>query len=178
MEAQKGHEVLLEALARPELRQVPLLFYLAGEGPLLEAHKALANRLGLGSRVVFGGFRRDVPRLYKGADAFLLSSHWESLPLSIREAMVAGLPVVSTNVAGVPEAVEHEGSGLLVPPGDSAALALAIAGLAGSAELRERMARRGREISDGKFNYDRWISATAETMNAIAEAFASRAKAS
>lgn len=171
MEAQKGHEVLLEALGRPELQRLPLLFYLAGDGPLLAQNRALAEHLGVASKVVFGGFRRDLPKLYKGADVFLLSSHWESLPLSIREGMVAGLPVISTNVAGIPEAVEHGRSGLLVPPADPSALASAIAALASDPELRRRMGQRGRELAEEKFNYDRWIQATAETMASVAAQF-------
>lgn len=171
MDAQKGHEVLFEALAKAQVNTLPLLVFLAGDGPLLSQHRKTVGRLGLQSKVVFGGFRRDLPKLYKGADVFLLSSHWESLPLSIREGMVAGLPVISTNVAGIPEAVEHNRSGLLVPPGDPAALAGAIAKLASEPSLRRSMGQRGKEISEERFNYQSWVSSTVSTMSAIRDRF-------
>jgi glycosyltransferase involved in cell wall biosynthesis len=173
MEPQKGHEVLLQALAMPELPRLPIMCYLAGEGSLLERNKALAEQLEVASKVCFGGFRRDMPRLYKGADIFLLSSRYESLPLSIREGMVAGLPVISTNVSGVAEAVEDGESGILVPSGDAKALAQAIVRLTLDKDLRAKMGQRGVEISHGKFNYDSWISGTIRTMEAIRERFKS-----
>ena len=167
MEPQKGHEVLFRALVGPKVRGLPLLFYLAGDGPLLDRHKKAVEELGLQSKVVFGGFRRDLPKLYKGADVFLLSSHWESLPLSIREGMVAGLPVISSNVAGIPEAVEDGRSGLLVPRRNPNALAAAIAKLASDPALRLSMGQRGKEISSERFDYERWIASTVSTMAAV-----------
>lgn len=171
--AEKGHEVLLHAIARHEVADLPLLFYLAGDGPLLAEHRRLAERLGVASKVVFGGFRRDLPRLYKGADIFLLSSHYESLPLSIREGMAASLPVISTSVGGVAEAVVDGWNGILVRPADPLALASAISTLAADPELRRVMGQRGHERGDEKFNFDEWIRATAETMATVAAQFAS-----
>lgn len=171
MEAQKGHEVLFQALADPRLNGVSLLFFLAGDGPLLDHNKKIVEELGIQSKVVFGGFRRDLPKLYKGADVFLLSSHWESLPLSIREGMVAGLPIISTDVAGIPEAVEHGRSGLLVPPRNPNALAAAIVKLASTPALRRSMGKRGQEISAERFDYGKWITGTVSTMAAIKDRF-------
>jgi glycosyltransferase involved in cell wall biosynthesis len=167
MTAEKRHDLLLDALSRPEVRELPIRFCLAGDGPLLEQHKARARELGLQDRVSFLGFRRDVPRLYRAADVFLLCSSAESLPLSIREGMGASLPVIATNVGGIPEAVEDQGSGILVPSGDAPALAQAIRTMAASPELRNRMGRRGNEIYQAKFDYDHWIRRTIEVMSEI-----------
>jgi len=168
---EKNHVVLLQALARPDERRLPALFYLAGDGPLEEQVRAEVARLGLADSVIFGGFRRDLPALYKAADVFLLCSQYESLPLSIREGMVAGLPVLSTNVGGVAEAVEDGASGILVPPGDADALAAAIVRMASDAPLRAAMGRRGHEIHREKFDYDNWISRTVEVMGGVRDAF-------
>lgn len=169
MSQEKNHRLLFAALAREELRAFDgrILCYLAGDGPLLEQNQALVAEAHLSDRVVFGGFRRDVPALLRGADAFLLCSHYESLPLSIREGMEASLPVVSTDVGGISEAVEDGRSGLLVPPNDPQALAAAMVRLAGDAAMREAMGRRGRELCSEKFGYDNWIAKTVELMDQV-----------
>jgi glycosyltransferase involved in cell wall biosynthesis len=171
MSPEKRHDLLLAALARPETKDLPILCYLAGDGPTLDAMKQMAARLGVANRVVFAGFRRDMPRLYKAADVYLLCSRYESLPLSIREAMRASLPVLSTNVGGIAEAVVGGRSGLLVPPNDSAALAAAIARLASDAALRAALGRHGREINQRKFDYAQWVSRTIEVMSAVRDTF-------
>lgn len=174
MSTEKSHDVLLRALAQPNVRPLPVLCYLAGEGPTLESVKALAGKLEVADKVVFGGFRRDVPRLYKAADVFLLCSSRESLPLSIREGMAAGLPVLSTDVGGIVEAVEDGRSGILIPPGDPLALAAAIARLAGDAVMRRRMGQRGLEIHRRKFDYGRWIERTVEVMTQVRQEYMQR----
>ncbi len=173
MSREKNHRLLFKALSDEKLRAFDgrIVCYLAGDGPLLEANKALARDMGVAGMVTFGGFRRDVPALLRGADAYLLCSIYESLPLSIREAMGAALPVISTNVGGIAEAVEDGQSGLLVPPGDSVALAAAMAKLANNPELRGAMGRRGREVSEEKFGYDNWIRRTVEVMGEVRREF-------
>ncbi len=175
MSPEKGHDVLLEALARAEAPRDGVLFFLAGDGPLLEAHRRAVRRAGLQDRVRFGGFRRDLPALYKAADVFLMCSRYESLPLSIREGMTASLPVLATDVGGIGEAVDHGDSGLLVPPEDPAALAEALAALARDADLRRRLGARGRRIIDERFHYEAWIRDTADLFDTLrARALAER----
>ncbi len=174
MSWEKQHSLLFEAVSRPEVRGSRARFYLAGDGPLLEENKTAVERLGLNDRVTFGGFRRDLPRLYKAADAFLLCSRYESLPLSIREGMGAALPVIATDVGGISEAVEDGQSGFLVPPGDAAALADAIVRLAADPALRRNLGRRGQEIYRTRFDYDHWIRRTIEVMSAVREEFIQR----
>ena len=110
---------------------------------------------------------------------FLLCSRRESLPLSIREGMGASLPVLSTNVGGIAEAVEDGASGILVQPDDPDALAGAIVLMASDADMRKQMGRRGQEINRQKFDYDNWIAKTAELMGGIRrEMLAGRTRAS
>jgi len=122
---QKRQDVLLRAwtAVRP-----PAVLLLAGDGPNRAAIEQLRDELGLGDRVRVLGTRTDMPRLLAAADVCTLSSDWEGLPVALLEAMAAGRPVVATAVDGVVEALGH-GGGLMVPPGDPAALGAALDGL-------------------------------------------------
>jgi glycosyltransferase involved in cell wall biosynthesis len=136
---QKSLDVALEAVAA-----VPgVTLAIAGDGPDRTALEQRARELGLGGRARFlGSVPRDgVLRLFRAADAALLSSSWENFPHTVVEALAVGTPVVSTAVGGVPEVVTDGENGLLVPPGDPAALAAAVVRLFGDTALRERLAR-------------------------------------
>lgn len=130
------------SLPEPLRRRTRLL--LAGDA---EAEAlARARALGVAERVEFLGWldpaRRDA--LLAEADVFALPSHNEALPMSLLEAMAAALPVVTTPVGGIPEIVEHDRTGLMVPPGDVPALAAALERLLVSAELRRSLGLAGR----------------------------------
>lgn len=157
-EEQKDHPTLLEALAR--LTHRPWTLDLVGEGPRQEAMEARARELGLEGRVRFLGYRDDVAELLAAAQVFVLASWWEGLPLSILEAMRAGLPVVASGVSGVPEAVSDGETGRVVPPGRPEALAGALEELLESAALRARMGRAGRERYEDEFTFRRMFEDT------------------
>ena len=112
--------------------------------PRPAAVESEVRRLGLESVVRLAGERDDVGELLAGADLFVLSSRSEGLPLSILEAMAAGLPVVASSVGGVPELVVEGETGLLVPPGDPHALAAAMERLLDDPALRRRLGAAGR----------------------------------
>ena len=153
---QKGHRFLFEALARtPALSAVRLI--VVGGGELGEPLARLAGELGIGSRGHFVGPRRDLGNLLAAMDVFVMPSLWEGLPLSLVLAMGASLPVVATRVAGIPEVVEDGRTGLLVPPGDAAALGAALARLFGSADLRARFGRDARALVVPRFNVERYV---------------------
>ena len=136
---EKDYPGLLRA-ARIALGQEPALVMLAvGQGPLADEVRALHDELDLGERFKLLGYRSDVPDLLVASDFFVLGSAFEGLPVSIMEAMAAGLPVAATAVGGVPEAVLDGETGLLVSPHDPAALAQAIVALAKDPGLRQRM---------------------------------------
>ena len=141
---QKNHRLLLQAFAQAAPQLPDALLLLVGPPDRLdpayaESLKVLAQELGLGQRVRFLGSRADVPDILRASDVFVLSSDYEGNPLSVLEAMAAGLPVVSTAVGGVPELVQHGATGLLVPAGDAHALAEAMAQLGCNAPLRAAM---------------------------------------
>jgi glycosyltransferase involved in cell wall biosynthesis len=119
-------------------------FVLVGDGPLRPELERQAIDLGLAGRVVFLGYRRDIPALLAGADVIVLPSLHEGLPLAVLEALAVGRPVVATAVDGTAELIDHESTGLLVRPGNPAELAEAIIRVLNDASLRERLGRHGR----------------------------------
>ncbi|MTJ12918.1 glycosyltransferase family 4 protein [Anabaena sp. UHCC 0187] len=155
---QKDHSTLLQAIA--QLQNPCIHLDLVGSGSSLESCKALANSLGITEQVSFLGDRRDVPDLLAQSQIFILSTHYEGLPISILEAMRAGLPVVATNVNGIPEEVENGKTGLLVPPKDIDALAKALQTLIESPELRQQMGEAGRQKFEQEFTVERMINET------------------
>ncbi|MEU3165460.1 glycosyltransferase [Streptosporangium sp. NPDC006930] len=144
--AQKNHELLVEAAARVGERDPRPLFLLAGSGPL---HARVARRveaLGLGN-VRLLGHVPDAGRLIASSDLLVLSSSYEGLPVVVMEALAAGVPVVSTAVGGVPHLIEDQRNGLLVKPGDPAALAEGIL-RATQPEIHARLREGTRESAE------------------------------
>jgi glycosyltransferase involved in cell wall biosynthesis len=138
MTAPKALGVALEAVAQvPEVDLV-----LAGDGDERAVLEARAHELGLDGRVRFLGSlpRAEVLALFRRADAALLSSAWENFPHTLVEALAVGTPAIATDVGGVAEIVTDGENGLLVPPGDPAALAEAIRRFLADGELRARLA--------------------------------------
>lgn len=134
---QKDHILLLEAL-KGITGDWRLL--LAGHGPTRGSVEKRARELGLASRIEFLGERRDIHELLTESDLFILPSKWEGFPVSILEAMRAGLPVIATATGGVAEAVTHGVNGYLVYPGDVAALRMRLQQLI---SFPARLARMG-----------------------------------
>ena len=122
MEAPKDYANLVRAVAQTRNG----LFLVAGDGPLRKQVEQLAADLRVLDRIRFLGIRRDVPRLMAAADAYVMSSAWEGLPMVLLEASASGLPIVATNVGGNSAVVRDGISGYLVPPCDAPALANAI----------------------------------------------------
>lgn len=151
----KDHATALRALRRLADRAPEARLVLVGEGPEESTIRALIAELGLEDRVRALGLRKDVPRLLAAADVALLTSVSEGIPLTLIEAMAAGLPVVSTNVGGVAEVVVDRLTGLLAPSGDDDALAEAVASLADAPEARRRMGALGRERAHELFSDSR-----------------------
>jgi len=147
LNAQKGHRFLIDAAAPLCRRQGDLRVLIVGDGDLMEDLRGHAAELGVADRVVFTGHRTDVPDLLAALDVFCISSLYEGTPLALFEAMAAGRAVVSTAVDGCREVLEDGVTGLLVPPGDDAALGAALDRVLGDAGLREALGRRAFEAS-------------------------------
>lgn len=154
---QKGHRILLDALARPDLAHAHLL--VVGDGPLREALERQALNLGLSARVRFVGARRDLGNILAATDVFVMPSFWEGLPLAMVLAMGAGLPVVATRVAGIPEVVQDGVTGLLVPPGDSSELGAALSRVVNNDTTRVLLGQAARTFVRPRFGVDGYVNA-------------------
>jgi glycosyltransferase involved in cell wall biosynthesis len=153
----KGQRDLIAAL--PLLTRDDVTLLLAGEdlessGGYRSGLERQARELGVGGRVRFLGRRDDVPALLAAADALVLPSSAEGLPLVVLEAMAGGVPVIATSVGGTPEAVLDGETGLLVPPRDVPALARAVDALLGDPERAGRLGEAGRLRVREKFDAD------------------------
>ena len=151
--SRKGQRFFLQAMADIVKKHEDVRYLVVGGGPLGDALKAQAESLGIGCNVVFTGERGDVPDLLRISDIFVLpSSIVEGLPVSVIEAMAAGLPVVATKVGGVHEVVEDGMTGILVPPEDPGAIAKAVLSLLADRDKAGRMGDEGREVFLEKFS--------------------------
>ena len=150
----KGLVHLLRALRllRDALPEAPLLV-LAGDGPERANLEQEADRLGLRESVRFLGVRRDIPDLLRSLDVLVIPSLWEGIPATLLEAMAAGVPTVASNVGGIPEVVTHGRTGLLVPPGDPAALSEAVLRLMQDDGLARRIASDARALVHDRFSF-------------------------
>lgn len=149
---QKALNVLVDAAAELVETFPRLRVLVAGEGSERLRLEAQIARLGLRETVLLLGRRTDVPEVLASLDVAVCSSWFEGTPLSVLEYMEAGLPVVSTRVGGVPDLIEEGANGLLVQPGDPAALASAIGELLADRARASQMGRRGRERRRREFD--------------------------
>jgi glycosyltransferase involved in cell wall biosynthesis len=156
--AQKDHPTLLRALAG--LRHLAWELDLIGEGPLMREMETLATSLEIHDRVRFLGQRLDVDQILAGAQVSLLVTNWEGFPLSILEAMRAGLPVIASSVAGIGEAVTDGETGYLVPRGDVDCLRERIERLLTDPGLRLRLGRGGRARYERHFTLEHFVART------------------
>ena len=136
---QKDYPTLRRAARIVLDRTSDVTFLAVGQGPLQDAIAQLHQELGLGKGFRLLGYRADVPEILAGSDAFVLASKYEGYPIAVMEALTIGLPVVSTDVGGVPETVAEGVEGFLVPSGDPEALAAALLRMVSDPATRARM---------------------------------------
>ena len=152
--AVKGVPILLEAVAQLRPRFPALRLTLIGDGPDRAALEAQAAHLGLTDITDFLGYRSqdEVAQMLATTDVFTLPSFAEGVPVVLMEALASGVPVVTTQIAGVPELVVQGGNGRLVPPGDGAALQKEIAALLNDPAARQSLGAAGRDRVRQEFN--------------------------
>jgi glycosyltransferase involved in cell wall biosynthesis len=159
LRAEKGHDVLIEAIAALGPAASGLDVQFAGDGPCRPALERLVEERGLGERIRFLGERHDLPRLLEEADLFILPSRTEAFPNSVMEAMAAGLPVIASGVGGILELVDDGVSGVLVPADEPAALARAITDVIGDPVRAAAMGRTAQEMVRARFSTQQMVSA-------------------
>lgn len=157
---QKGVDVLLDAWpavlqAHPDARLL-----IVGAGPDRSALEAQATKLGIKQSARFTGWVEGAARLMPACDAITVPSRWEGFGLVTLEAMGCKLPVIASRTSALPEIVAHEETGLLVPPGEPAALADAINRLIGDSALAQRLGGAGYKRLVAEFSVDKMVCAT------------------
>jgi len=164
----KGQKYLIDAMPIV-LREVPdAHLVIFGEGDLRAPLEKQIKQLSLGKRALLPGFREDVMSLMKSADLFVMSSVTEGLGSAVLDAMAMGHAVVGTKAGGIPEAVIHEETGLLVEPADPKALAAAIVRMLKDADLRKQFGEAGRARVTEHFGVDRLVEGTLDVYRKVA----------
>jgi glycosyltransferase involved in cell wall biosynthesis len=162
----KGFDVLLDAAE--ELREM-VHVYIAGDGPLEERIETEIEDRGLGDAVSLLGFRRDIPAVLAASDILVLPSYREGMPRVVTEAMATGLPVVATNIAGIPDQVVDGETGYLIPTGDARALAERVRRLATRPDLRKRMGEAGHRRASENFSATEMVDRTQSVYKELLE---------
>lgn len=148
---QKAHEVLFRAAAKLVPEHPNLRLVVIGDGPRAEELRAMVGPLGIADHVTFTGVRNDVPKLLPGLDLACLSSVQEGAPMSVIEAMAAGLPMVTTDCGALRDMVTDDVDGYVVPVGDSDALADRLGRLVGDGGRRARFGAAARARAEKDF---------------------------
>jgi len=157
----KNHAVFLRA-AKLVCGSLPAArFLIVGDGPERRGLEALTEQLGLKGRVIFLGFRDDLPRIYADCDATALSSDNEGMPVALIESLAAATPAVATDVGETREVIRDGESGFVVPPSDPEALAAALLELLRSPERAKQMGLAGRRHVYPRFSIERLAADTA-----------------
>ena len=165
----KGHETILEA-APQVIKEIPnVKFLFVGEGYLRETLETYVQELGLSDKVIFTGFRSDIPEITATFDIALLVSLFEGMGRVLLEAMVLGKPVVATKVGGIVDVVKDGKTGILIPPRDADALAKAIITLLKDEELAQRMGETGKRRIDERFSAETMVKKITEVYEKLIE---------
>ena len=163
---EKNFEAAIDAVELLSERFPRLRLVIAGDGPHDRAVRERAA--GHGERVVLTGHREDVMELLDATDALIHPSHFDAFPTTLLEAMSASVPVVATNVGGMPEIVESGVSGILFdPPATASAVAAALVPLLESSELRARIGNAGRERFAREFTASAWVKRVREVYDRV-----------
>ena len=149
---QKRQQDFIEALAQLKRAGQNVGGILVGDGPERSALEKKAQEAGLTKEIIFTGFCDNTPELYAAMDVFVLCSEREGFPMTVLEAMAAGLPVVATDVGGVSECVENGKTGFLIQPGDPEAIAHALLRLFANTDIRTFLAQNAGELVRNEFS--------------------------
>ena len=163
----KGLSDLVRAIAVLSSEFPDLRLEIAGDGPELNNLQEEARRLSLLGRVRFLGWQEDIRSIYRNWDIFAMPSLTEGFPMAALEAMGEGLPIVATNVGGLPELIEDGITGLLVPPSNAEELAQALRNLILDSKRRQEMGAAGWRRACEHFSIERMVAQTAAIYDSL-----------
>jgi glycosyltransferase involved in cell wall biosynthesis len=171
---EKNPALFLRTAALVLARRPQTRFAVIGDGPMRAELEALAGELAIRHAVAFEGECEDMPERYRGLDLLLATSWHEGTPLAVLEAMASALPVVATDVGGVPELVVSGVTGWLAPPGDEGTLAERVVALLQSRDTMRRFGEAARVRATTSFSLDDQVRRTATLLHALAHADGAR----
>jgi glycosyltransferase involved in cell wall biosynthesis len=166
LQPEKGVATFLKAGAHVAKVVPQACFIVVGDGPLRTELEVLVRRLCMEQNVRFLGFRSDPRALIELLEVLVVPSLTEGAPLVVLEAMAAGVPIVASAVGGIPDQIRHEGEGLLVPPGDPAALGDAVLKLLRDPGLARRMGASGCRKATTVFSHAKMVARTEDVYRA------------
>jgi ubiquinone/menaquinone biosynthesis C-methylase UbiE len=152
--ANKNHDMFLSTASELKKSGVAAKYLLVGDGPLFNTMKIKAQEIGLENDVIFAGTRHNIPQLLSLMDIFVLTSRQEGLPNVILEAMSCGLPVITTDIGGIPEIINDRINGFLTTPKKSPNMAVLISDLLKNPVMRTKIGDKARKTIVHKFNLD------------------------
>lgn len=161
LQAVKGHRLFLESARKILAKKLDAKFWILGDGELRGELEVLTEELGLTAAVSFLGYRNDASHVMALSDIVVCASSYEAFPRAVLEAFALARPVVATSVGGIPEAVVDGETGLLVPTGDSCAMAAAVLRLLDNPELARRLAVAGQKLARRTYTVEVQASALA-----------------
>jgi glycosyltransferase involved in cell wall biosynthesis len=159
---EKGYDILIDAVAKTETEFGVVLF---GDGFLRDQLQAKIDAAGISHRFKMVGFTNELDKFLPWFDVFVQSSYTEGFPCVNVEAMASRVPVLATSVGGVPEQIESERNGLLVPPNNPQALAAALERLLNDGDLRRRLGDEGRRRAEAEFTCRKQAEAYLDLFN-------------
>jgi glycosyltransferase involved in cell wall biosynthesis len=169
LETPKAHEIFVEAVALLRGRGLDVRGVIAGDGRRRRELEGICAAHGVSEHIRFLGnvAHHDMPALFASFDAFVLSSHWEGLPLVLIEAAASGLPIVATDVGAVKEIVEDGRTGFVVALRDASAIANAVHRLIAEPDMRDSLGKRGRVLAQAEFDISILARKTADLYREI-----------
>ncbi len=167
LRTEKNQKLLLKTLQVLNDRGHRWQVVLVGDGPCRNELAQLANDLNVADQVFFLGSRDDAEKIYPLFDVYVLPSRYEGLPLTLLEAMSAGVPVIGTSVLGIREVIDHEKNGLLVHDDDPSDLALTMIVLNNDSSLKKTLTAHAREFVECRFSLERFVDSYEQLFNKI-----------
>jgi len=163
----KGHDVLLQAVPAILDQEPAAEFVWVGDGPGREPLHREIVRLGLASKIRLTGFRRDVPALLAAMDVVVQPSLKEGVSQVLLQALAMRKPVVASEVGGIPEVIQHQRTGLLVPPNDPPKLAAAVVQMLRQRAQAAAWAEAGGQLVESRYTFEHMIDRTAAVYTAV-----------
>jgi glycosyltransferase involved in cell wall biosynthesis len=156
LERVKGYGDMIEAFKLLQQKNSNSVLLMVGTGSQRDSIRSQIETLDLKQSVILAGERQDIPQLLASSEIFASSSHREGLPLSVLEAMMAGLPIVATSVGDIPNVVTEE-TGVIVPPHQPEKLAEALNDLLKNPSKRREMGKAAKDRALREYSVDVWM---------------------